>query len=249
MNPLHRFTLLLALLGSAAVADDRFRIMDEAEMARHKAQLTNLQGQAREDYRNQVWQALRQRARTHGYRMPETPPWAVRQQPAQAAHAEPAPPPQPAQTAPPSPGSGPADASQATAEAAMPQRIEKHRQVIEQAADRRATAPPDDARAKASIAAREYQQQMRERFERFMAQRRARQEQARQQRKQARAQREAVRRQQAQQHWQPTWPPAYPPAHPAPGWPAPPAWPSYPPQHPPAWPGYPPMAPRPPYWY
>ncbi|WP_148307747.1 hypothetical protein [endosymbiont of unidentified scaly snail isolate Monju] len=111
--------------------------------------------------------------------------------------------------------------------------MEKHRRLIEQAAAQEATAPPGNAQASASVATREYQQQMRERFERFMAQRRARQEQARQQREQARARREAARRQREQQRRQPTWPPGYPP------------------QHPPAW-GYPPAPPtaaRPGYWY
>ncbi len=249
MNPFHRFALLLTLLGSAAAADEGFRIMDEAEMARHKAQLASLQGQAREDYRNQVWQALRQRARAHGYQMPETPPWSTNPRPAQAA---PAAPPQTIQVAATSPESAPADDSQTTARSSMPQQVEKHRQVIEQAASREATTSPDDAQTKASIATREYQQQMRERFERFMAQRRARQEQARrqrelarQQRALARAQREAARWQREQQRRQSTRPPL--PARPAPAWPAPPAWPGYPPQHPPAWPGYPPAPPS--YWY
>jgi len=251
MNPLHRFALLLALLGSAAAADDGFRLMDEAEMARHKAQLASLQGQAREDYRNQVWQALRQRARAHGYRMPETPPWSTGQQRAEVAHAAPVSPAQPAQTVAASPDRAPVDGSQATPEAAMQQRVEKHRQVIEQAAAREATVSPDDARAKASSATREYQQQMRERFERFMAQRRARQEQVRQQQERARAQREAARWQREQQRRQSTWPPVYPPGPPVPGWPVPPAWPGYPPQYPPVW-GYPPAPPttaRPGYWY
>ncbi len=232
MNPLHRFALLLALLGTTAQADDHFRIMDEAEMARHHQQLATLQGQAREDYRNRVWQALRERAHAHGYDMPETPPWAASAGPLQTAGA-------------PTAQQSSAEASEAVSED-MEKRVQRHRQVIEQAAEAETTQhkPMAAERSRVSAATRQYRQQMRERFERFMAQRRARQEQARRQREQARAQREAARRQQQQPYRPPAWAPR-PPVQPAP-----PGWPGYAPQRPPAWPAYPPApAPRPPYWY
>lgn len=52
-----------------------YRLMTESEIAAHTATMQVLQGAARDAYRDEQYEHLRQRAREHGFLMPEVPPW------------------------------------------------------------------------------------------------------------------------------------------------------------------------------
>ncbi len=54
---------------------EAFQIMTPAEVEEHRAKMAELSGDAREQYRNEHYQMLRERALAQGYEMPETPPW------------------------------------------------------------------------------------------------------------------------------------------------------------------------------
>ena len=57
------------------IPPEEFRIMTPAEAAEYRARMANLTGEAREIYRNQEYERLRERARAQGYELSEFPPW------------------------------------------------------------------------------------------------------------------------------------------------------------------------------
>lgn len=258
--------LALAIPYSAAAeqATQGFRIMDQAEAAKYREKLENLQGEARDKYRNQVYAQLRQRAWDHGYEMPAKPPWWGKAQAGDETFRPP--------EAQPIDDQGPAAAQseaaqppapQSAAEAPdMPKQIAQQKQVIEEAAE--AESQPDTTGLPAGEAsdtptANAYREQMRRRFDDFMARREERQRQL-EEKQRARWQQSMPpnmgRPMQPQRPampppaapMQPRYPqPAQPqPMQPGPAYPMPPqqsAYPGYPPY------GYPPPAHPAPGWY
>jgi hypothetical protein len=103
-----------------------FSIMSDEEIARHTAAMAELQGDAREAYRNEQYELLRQRAGQAGYAMPESPPWAQGEQVASA----------------------PAAAGAEDPHAGMREKMRAHREALLEAADN----PPASATADASQA-------------------------------------------------------------------------------------------------
>mgnify|MGYP001821696568 CR=1 FL=1 len=103
-------------------------LMSDAEIAVHTAKMAELEGQAREDYRNAQYQVLVQRAKAQGYDMPATPPWqAVAEAPAPAA-------PGPANESASQSDAPPANDT-AAAHAAMREKMRAHREALMQAAN------------------------------------------------------------------------------------------------------------------
>ncbi len=284
MRLITALTISLVLLSPLSMAsedaDQGFRIMDQAEIDQHIAAMRNLQGDPRDEYRNRVYAELRERARQHGYAMPETPPWASHAtagstfRPGGTAQSA-APVPQkdesaaavaavaPAPAAP-KPATQETQASQQTASEATPaaadtpdmdKLVAQQKQVIEEAVQARAEETTQ-ATTPATPAVNSYREQMRKRFDDFMARREARQQQARQQQA---GQPTAPSYPQAMQPQAPMPPrmpayaaPAYPkPAYPQPAYPQP--APVYPAPPRPAYPGYAPYgqppAPPVPGWY
>jgi hypothetical protein len=255
-------TTALALAVPFAAAAEQptqgFRIMDRAEMAKYRENLENLQGEAREKYRNQVYAQLRQRAWQHGYDMPAKPPWWDQTAAAEEAFRPPEAQPIDDQ------GTAPAAQPEVAATPApktpdMPKLIAQQKQVIEEATQAETQAVPA-APPPAGEAANAYREQMRRRFDDFMARREARQRQIEEEQ---RARWQHSLPPYAQQQMQQPQAPAAPPsaraqqAYPQPVQPQQPAYPQpmqppYPmPQQQPAYPGYPPYGyPQPaPGWY
>lgn len=58
-----------------AVPPEQFQIMTEREIAEHKAVMASLSGTARENYRNEQYRKLKERAQAQGYLLPDEPPW------------------------------------------------------------------------------------------------------------------------------------------------------------------------------
>ena len=268
-------TLLTPFSMAANAPTQGFRIMDQAEISRHLAEMKNLQGTEREQYRNNVYAELRERARQHGYDMPVSPPWA------QTAGNGPF---RPTETADKPDESAPATAvnSQPEPETVpqqvnMPKLVAEHKQIIEEAAQaetasrsEEAAAPPEpttpqeDATAKntapldtkATPSTPSYREQMRKRFDKFMARREARQNQPAEQRTAPQQPRppypQAMQPQppmapQMPMYGQPAYPMQPQPVYPQPAYPQP----GYPMQPQPAYPGYPPYGqpPAAPGWY
>ncbi len=71
-------TSLSGNVSGAPEAPANFRIMNAQEITAHTAAMKNLQGSAREEYRNTHYRELQERARRQGYQMPAAPPWAAR---------------------------------------------------------------------------------------------------------------------------------------------------------------------------
>lgn len=252
-------TLLTPFSMAANAPTQGFRIMDQAEISRHLTEMENLQGTEREQYRNNVYAELRERARQHGYDMPAAPPWG------QSAGNGPF---RPTQT-PDKPGeSAPATAVGSQPESApqqvnMPKLVAEHKQIIEEAAQaetasrsEESAAPQEPAAPQVGTTAQNtappateatpstpsYREQMRKRFDNFMARREARHNQPAEQRTAPQQHRPPYpQAMQPQPPMAPQMPlygqPAYPqPAYPQSAYPQP----AYPMQPQPAYPGYPP---------
>ena len=58
-----------------AIPLEEFQIMTPAEEEEYRDRMAELTGEARETYRNQQYEKLRERARAQGYDLPEIPPW------------------------------------------------------------------------------------------------------------------------------------------------------------------------------
>jgi cell envelope opacity-associated protein A len=71
---------LLALgfyaMSSMAIANGAPLLMTEIEVKAHTEKMQSLTGEAREAYRNNAYEQLKQRAVELGYALPERPPWA-----------------------------------------------------------------------------------------------------------------------------------------------------------------------------
>ena len=71
---------LLALgfyaMSSMAIANGAPLLMTEIEVKAHTEKMQSLTGEAREAYRNNAYNQLKQRAAELGYALPERPPWA-----------------------------------------------------------------------------------------------------------------------------------------------------------------------------
>jgi hypothetical protein len=251
---------LLPLTASAGQPAQGFRIMDQAEIAKYREELENLHGAEREKYRNQVYAQLRQRAWQHGYDMPAKPPWwdlaHADKNGFRPAEALPA-----GEQGTPAAQPGAAPAPQAAPNAPdMPKFVAQQKQVIEEAAqaESQEAARPSTGGAVNTPAANAYREQMRRRFDDFMARREERQRQI-EERQRARWQ-QSLPPYAQQQPQAPAAPPAgmQAPAYPQPMQPQQPAYPQpmqpqqpYPMPQQPAYPGYPPYGyPQPaPGWY
>ncbi len=114
-----------------------YSLMTESEIAAHTATMQVLQGAAREAYRDEQYERLRQRAREHGFLMPEVPPWQGQKTAGAAQAPEERDQEQPADSA--------RDA--ADRHAAMRGKLEARREGIRQAAESSHEEPPVGAPA------------------------------------------------------------------------------------------------------
>lgn len=277
-------TLLTPFSMAANAPTQGFRIMDQAEISRHLTEMEKLKGTEREQYRNNVYAQLRERARQHGYDMPASPPWAKTAgngpfRPTETAD-------KPDESAPATAVNSQPEPETAPQQVNMPKLVAEHKQIIEEAAQAEATSRTEEStqaetasRTEESAAPQEpaapqvgataqntappateatprtnsYREQMRKRFDKFMARREARQNQPAEQRKAPQQSRPPYP--QAMQPQSPMTPqmplygqPGYPQrAYPQPAYPQP----GYPIQPQPPYPGYPPYGqpPAAPGWY
>src|SRR6056300_2070687 len=63
-------------MSSMAIANGAPLLMTEIEVKAHTEKMQSLTGEAREAYRNNAYEQLKQRAVELGYALPERPPWA-----------------------------------------------------------------------------------------------------------------------------------------------------------------------------
>ena len=63
-------------MSSMAIANGAPLLMTEIEVKAHTEKMQSLTGEAREAYRNNAYEQLKQRAAELGYALPERPPWA-----------------------------------------------------------------------------------------------------------------------------------------------------------------------------
>ena len=125
------FPASLAAIGlmvgiQTAMAAPAFELMTSEEIAAHNAAMSTLQGSARDDYRNAEYEKLRQRALERGYTMSATPPWSETAS-STTTQTEP--------TQPPTEGtSSPAIADAETRHAEMREKMQAHRDALQQEA-------------------------------------------------------------------------------------------------------------------
>jgi len=69
---------------SMADNSPKLRVFSEQEINLHQQRMKNMSAEERNNYRNQQYQFIRQRAEAIGYSMPEAPPWAGQEPKAEA---------------------------------------------------------------------------------------------------------------------------------------------------------------------
>ena len=117
---------IIVVAPARATEAPAFRIMNDQEIAAHTAAMANLQGTARDDYRNAQYEQLKIRAQKQGYRMPPSPPWAG------------------------APADAPAEADTAASEAAarheaMREKLQARRDEMQKASEANLTRPQEAA--------------------------------------------------------------------------------------------------------
>lgn len=225
---------------AAQTGSGEFRIMSPEEIDTHVKAMQELQGEARESYRNAEYRKLRDRADANGYSMPEVPPWQI----AQARVTDTV----TASTA--ATGSEPAEQPAAVVKEAAPtaqdtakdntpdlqRAARQQRELIEDAVANRPALPKaepgTDGVDSAEVAQMheaqnsanaEYRKTMRQRFDQFMAERQSELDKRRQEIDEQRAREARERQQAAYERMQQLQVPPRPPYMPAP----PPLYPPY----------------------
>lgn len=71
-----------AFATTETAASAEFQLLSDDEIRAHQQQMQQMSPEEREKYRNEQYQLLQERARANGYQLPDTPPWASRDEPA-----------------------------------------------------------------------------------------------------------------------------------------------------------------------